>query len=131
MKVIAHEKEPVIIVNGLVHLDEIISNAIERAKGKGLLSVILLNDDDDNQLGLVVGGDETVLSFTYSHSNPPYYASKGKLDIDEPVLTCFLLFEHHTEFSRKQVIPFNDGISACHEFFKFGNLPSCIEWIEV
>jgi hypothetical protein len=131
MKITVHEKEPVIIVSELAHLDEIISNSVERAKGEGFLSLILLNDDGDNQLGLVVGGDETVLSFTYSHSNPPYYASKGKLNTDEPVLTCFLLFEHHTEFSRKQVIPFNYGVSACHEFFKSGNLPSCIEWIEV
>jgi hypothetical protein len=90
-----------------------------------------LNDDDNNQLGLAVGGNETVLSFTYGHGDPPYYASKGKLDTDEPIFTCFLLFEHHTEFPRRQVIPFNDGVLACHEFYNLGNLPSRIEWIEV
>ena len=131
MKVTIHEKEPVIIVDGLEHLNKIISNTIERAKGKGFFSVILLSDDDENELGLAVGGDETVLSFTYGRDNMPYYASKGKLDTEEPVFTCFLLFEHHTEFLRKWVIPFEIGIKACHEFFNSGDLPTCIEWVEV
>jgi hypothetical protein len=131
MKVTIHEKEPSIIIVGLDQLDEIIAKAGERAKSKNFSSVILLNDDNDNQLGLAVGGNETVLTFTYSHGDPPYYVSKGKLDVEEPVFTCFLLFEHHTEFLRKWVIPVESGIAACHQFYNTGGLPSCIEWVEV
>jgi hypothetical protein len=131
MRVTIHEKEPTLTADGLDNLDEIISAATEQAKSRGLISVILLNDENDNQLGLAVGGEETVLSFTYGHGNPPYYASKGNLDVEGPVFTCFLLYEHHTEFLRKYVIPLQLGIRACHEFYRTRKLPSCVAWVEV
>ena len=131
MRVTIHEREPSLTVDGLANLDEIIADATKQAKSRGLISVILLNDENDNQLGLAVGGDETVLSFTYGHGNPPYYASKGNLNVEEPIFTCFLLYEHHTEFLRKYVIPFQIGINACHEFYETGKLPSCVAWVEV
>ena len=131
MKVIVDEKEPAIVVEGLKHLDEIIANAIERAKSEEILGIVLLKNSNDDELGLVVGSDKTVLSFNYGHGNSPYYVSKGTLDTKAPVLTCYFLFQHHTEFLRKWVIPFNIGILACHEFYNSENLPSCIEWAEV
>jgi len=130
MKVTVIDREPAIVVDGLEHLDKIIFGATERAKSQGLIGVVLLHSDNENELGLAVGGDETVLFFKYSHGNIPYYASKGKLNKEEPVFTCFLFFEHHTEFLRKWVIPFEFGILACHEFFSSGDLPKCIEWVE-
>jgi hypothetical protein len=80
---------------------------------------------------MVVGGCETVLSFEYGHLDPPYYASKGESDDDEPILTCFLTFQHHTEIPRRSVIPYANGMNAVAEFFDSGNLPTCISWEEV
>jgi hypothetical protein len=131
MKVVVDERESAIAVEGLKHLDEIIADAVERAKREGVLGTILLKNDYDDELGLAVGSNETVLSFNYGHGDPPYYVSKGKLDTEEPILTCYFLFQHHTEFLRKWIIPFNAGVLACHEFYNSGNLPSCIEWVEV
>ena len=131
MKVVVDENQPVLDVTGIKHLEEIIISAVERAKSEGILSIIQLKNGNDDELQFVVGGSETVLSFHYSHGDPPYYASKGNLDAEEPVLTCYLLFRHHTEFLRKWVIPFSTGMSACHEFHETGNLPGCIVWIEV
>jgi hypothetical protein len=54
---------------------------------------------------MVVGGDETVLGFDYRHRNPPYYSSRGPSNGEEPILSCQLTFQHHTEFPRKYVIP--------------------------
>ena len=58
-----------------------------------------------NVITMVVGGDETVLGFDYGHRNPPYYSSRGPSNGEEPILSCQLTFQHHTEFPRKYVIP--------------------------
>jgi len=131
MEIIFREKEPAIELHGLTHLDQLIDAAAKQAKDQGILSIICLNADNGNSLSIVVGSDETVLSFTYGHQDPPYYASKGESDIDEPIMTCYFLFEHYTEFSRKQVIHITIGLMAVHEFYQSITLPTSIEWIEV
>ena len=84
-----------------------------------------------SQRAAIVCGGETVLGFEYGHLDPAYYASKGQSDGDEPRLTCFLTFEHHTEFQRRYVIAYADGVKAVAEFLDSGNLPTCINWEEV
>ena len=79
---------------------------------------------------MVVGGDETVLSYTHGHRNPPYYASRGADARSKPVMTCYVGLVHHTEFPRKYVIPFEKGLIAAHEFAESGLLPQSIEWVE-
>jgi hypothetical protein len=71
------------------------------------------------------------LGFEYVHLDTPYYASKGESDVDEPILTCFLTFEYHTEFLRRSVIPNEDDVKAVAEFFDSDILPTCIKWEEV
>lgn len=131
MRVVVDEKESTIVVEGLKNLDKIIANAVERAKREGILGMILLINDNGDELGLVVGSDETVLSFNYGGGTPQYYVSKGTLDTEEPTLTCYFLFQHHTEFLQAWAIPFETGVLACHEFYHSGELPGCIEWAEV
>jgi len=106
MKLTVSENEHPLAIHELDHLIQSINIVIKQAKDQNLLSIIFLDADNGNSLSVVVGGEETVLGFTYGHKDPPYYASKGKQNIDEPIMTCFLLFQHHTEFSRKHVIPF-------------------------
>jgi len=131
VKFFLREKEAGIEIKGPSHLDELMMEAATQANDENRLGIIYLVADNQTQLGVVVGGDETVLYFSYEHENPPYYTSKGKQDDDEPVMTCYLLFQHHTEFSRKHVIPFPKGLLAVHEFYKSGTLPASIEWSEV
>ena len=38
---------------------------------------------------------------------------------------------HHTEFSRKNVIPLADGVKAVRQFLGSNGLPTCINWEEV
>lgn len=131
MKIIIHENEPPIEVRDVTRLNEVIRSASEEARSEGLLSIIFLEAENGNYLGLVVGGNETVLSFNYGHKDPPYYASKGMDENEEPVLTAYVALHHHTEFPRKWVIPMKEGMLAVHEFFETRELPSCIEWTEV
>jgi hypothetical protein len=132
MKICINEKEPAIPVESFAHLDLLVSEAFAQANDQGFLSLILLKAGNGNELGVVVGGVETVLSFQYNHPETPYYASKGKSNHVEPIMTCYLLFNHHTEFLRKYVISCYDGLSGIYEFLETGELPpNCIEWEEV
>ena len=131
MQIFLHEKEAGIEIKGSSHLDKVIARSAKQAKDKNILSMIFLMADNRNKIGVVLGGDETVLHFSYDHENPPYCASKSAQDVEEPVMSCFLLFDRQTEFPRKYVIPFDKGLSALHEFYESGTLPTCIEWVEI
>ncbi len=130
MNVVVDEEQDPIQVTDWDHLDRIVSEAGARARRQGILSIILLNYDNDNSLGLVVGGDETVLTFTYYDLKPPYYASQGRVE-DGPAMMCHLLFHRRTEFRRKHVISYATGLIAVREFYESGGLPKAIEWVEV
>jgi len=72
--------------------------------------------------------EETVQVFNFSGEDPPYYASKGMSNDDEPLMTCYITFQHHTDFPRRHVIPFADGVKAVHQFLDTNDLPTCVEW---
>ena len=97
--------EPTMVANRN-QLEAALEAASEEARAKGLLSAVILEGENGNSITMVVGGEETVLGFDYGHLDPPYYASKGESDQNEPLLTCFLTFEHHTKFPRRNVIPY-------------------------
>ena len=127
---ILDDKPPIGVDDGL-QLDDALRDAANEARARGKLGAILIEAANKNSMTMVVGSSETVLSFDYGHGNPPYYASKGNSDEDEPVITCYLSFAHHTEFPRKFVIPLMDGIGAVKQFVGSGELPTCITWEEV
>ena len=123
-----HEDQPKIPVESAEELDAALSEAAVEARARGLLNIVFIEAENGDILGLVVGGDETALSFIYGHRDPPYYASLGSSADDHPVLTAYVSFQHHTEFPRKYVIPIADGRLAALEFFHSGTLPYSMEW---
>lgn len=130
MRIVIHESES-LEVRTVADIDRALASATAEACAKGLLNIIELEADNGNTMNIVVGGNQTVLGFRYGHGDLPNYASKGIATEDEPVITAFLSLSHHTEFPRKWVIPLKDGQSALEEFCQSGNLPTCIEWVEV
>jgi hypothetical protein len=112
-------------------LEKVLHVEAEEARRRGVLGAVLLEAANGNVITMVVGGEETVLGFDYGHHNPPYYSSRGPSNADEPMLTCLLTFQHHTEFPRKYVIPVTDGVKAVRQFLDSGDLPTCINWEEV
>jgi hypothetical protein len=112
-------------------LDEVLRTATEEARRHGTLGAILIEAANGNVITMVVGGDETALGFDYGHHAPPYYASRGPSNENDPILTCQLTFQHHTEFPRKHVIPLADGVKAVRQFLHSSDLPACINWEEV
>jgi len=130
LSILVHDAEEAIHVSTAAEVAEVIHMAGEEGRARRMLNVVFLEAASGNTLSLVVGGDDTVLSFTYGHLNPPYYASRGAEDGIDPVMTCYVGLIHHTEFPRKYVIPFEKGLIAAQEFAESGSLPQSIEWIE-
>jgi hypothetical protein len=122
VKITFHENKPPVELQDVVSVNEVVSSASEEARAKGLLNIISVEADNGNYLTLVVGGDETVLGFNYGHQDPPYYASKGKDESDEPMMTAYVAFRHHTEFPREWVLPMQEGMLAVQEFCETGEL---------
>jgi Immunity protein Imm1 len=130
-RVTVHDTMEATTVADSAELDAVLMAASEEARSKNILGAVVIEAENGNCITMVVGGDETVLTFDYGHRNPPYYASKGASDSDEPLLTCYLTFQHHSEFPRKNVIPYHDGAKAVAEFVESGKLPMCIGWEEI
>ena len=124
------ESEP----DRLLQSDDELLSALEyaaaQASNAGLLNIIFLRSSNGDQLSLVVGSDETVLGFQYGHGNPPYFVSAGTGTSDEPLLTAFAGLQHHTEFSRRWVVPMSIGRRAASQFLLTHARPSIVEWVE-
>jgi hypothetical protein len=127
-RITIHDKASAATIVDASQLDRALSEASEEARSRGILGAVIIDAENGNSITMVVGGAETVLTFDYEHRNPPYYISKGAFDRDEPFLTCYLTFQHHTEFSRKNVIPYDDGAKAVAQFLDSGTLPANITW---
>jgi Immunity protein Imm1 len=126
-----HEDQPKIPIESAEQLDAALSEATPEARIHGMLNIVFIEAENGDCIGLAVGGDETVLCFDYGHRLPPYYVSRGSSHDEDPVLTAYTSFQHHTEFRRRNVIPAGAGRLAALEFFRTGALPECIEWEEV
>jgi hypothetical protein len=118
-------------VSSIAELDQALQDAALQAKSVALLNIIFLYAPNEDHLSLVVGSDETVVGFNYGHGDPPYYASEGEINADEPVLTAYVSLEHHTEFPRRWVVPMELGRRAAVEFLATGERPRAVKWAEL
>ncbi len=132
LKIEIRQGEAPLTVRDATQLDQALAQAAEEARKRGMLGAVRIEAGNGNVLIMVLGGDETVLSFDYfSDHDLRCYASRGASDEDEPVITCYLAMHHHTEFLRKNVIPLSDGVKAVRQFLDSDGLPTCISWVEV
>lgn len=130
LRITIREDESPLVVEDANYLDEVLNTASEEARTREKLNGVIIESNKGNRLLLVVGCEETVLVFNYGGEDPPYYASKGASENDEPLMTCYITFQHHTEFPRRHVIPFADGVRAVRRFLETDDLPTCINWEE-
>jgi hypothetical protein len=128
--IVDEDREPVGVTT-VAEVEQALGFASEEACTQGMLNIIYIEAENGDALTLVVGGDETVLGFTYGHGDLPSYASRGPVADDRPLLTAYVSFKHHTEFPRRWVIPMQMGMSAAKEFVETGNLPTCVSWAEI
>ena len=130
LSVSVHDPGEPVHVSTRAELDGLLESAGKEARAHGRLNAIFLESSGGNSISIVVGGDETVLTFRYGHGNPPYYASRGAAKVPLPIMTCYVGLLHHTDFPRIYVIPYAKGLAAVHEFAASGSLPASVEWLE-
>ena len=128
---LVYEDEPLRPLRSVEELKELLREAAAEAKAVERLNIITLAAPNGDHLYFVVGSDETVMGFTHGHLDPPYYASEGAIDSDDPVLTAYVGLVHHTEFPRRWVVPMALGEAAVAEFLTTGQRPASIRWVEV
>lgn len=75
-----------------------------------------------------LGRDKTVLSFTSSSQDPPYFHSLGPDEDGDDLI--FFYYGDWTEFPRRQSVPFAKGREAMRHFFQEGSLLDSIQWEE-
>ena len=131
VRVLVEESEPETMVRTVRELEEALSHASFGAKQAGLFNIVTLTAPNGDWMSLVVGGDETVVSYNHGHGDPPYYASLREADSDDPAFTAFVSLKHHTEFPRRWVVPMSSGWQAAAEFLETGRRPTNLRWVEV
>jgi hypothetical protein len=125
------DNEPPRIVKEAGQLRSLFTQVSGEAKNVDRSVIIDLSTENGDTLSVVVGGDETVLGFTYGTNQPPFYASRGLDTAIEPLLVAHQHFAQRVEFPRHAVIPWQDGVAAAEEFIGSGALPTCVRWQEV
>jgi Immunity protein Imm1 len=108
----------------------VIRQAGDEARARRLLNVIFIEVPERHVIGMVVGGEESALTFTYDHRDPPCLESVGPRPGVDPVLTCYVSYTHYTELPRRCVISYREALRAVDEFASSGKLPSSIQWTE-
>jgi hypothetical protein len=131
LSVTIRQGKPAVVANDSAALLSLIAEAASESEKVGRACIIDAVSERGDVLSLVVGGTETVLGFTPADNEPPYFASRGQSSSIEPLFTCYLHFEHHTEFPRHAVIPYELGLAAALQFLQTGERPSIVQWQEV
>lgn len=128
VSVAVHDKTPPVVAGDEGALRQLLQSAQAEAAEAHKLNVVILESPNGSTLGIVVGGTDSVLTFARADNMPPYLISRGTTEDVEPVLTCYVGLEHHTEFPRWSVVPLSRAMRGAMEFLSTGLPPRCIEW---
>jgi hypothetical protein len=88
LSVAVHDGET-IHVSSIVEFERLMEAAHEEASSLKRPNIISIDAANGNNLGIVVGQDEPVLTFMWGHGAPPYYVSRGVAMSDDPTVTCY------------------------------------------
>ena len=128
VNVAVHSMQPSVVAEDQGALRQLLQSAQSEAAKLHKLNVVILESPDGNSLSIVLGGTDSVLTFTRADNMPPYLISRGSTEDVEPLLTCYVGLEHHTEFPRWSVVPLRNAMQGAMEFLSTGQPPRCIEW---
>jgi hypothetical protein len=130
-KLFIHEDEPPIEVESVAEMEALIGEAVSEASRLKRPNIVIVAAANGNEVSFVLDEPDTVLGFTFGHGAPPYYVSKGVAESIDPVFTAYVSLPHHTEYPRRAVVPWSDGLRAVLEFVESGGLPTVIKWEQV
>jgi hypothetical protein len=91
--------------------------------------VVILNVPGAGDLAIGVGRPTAVVSHTPESGLPPYSASVGRAQDQEPLV--FMLDGHWTEFPASDAIPVNTALEVMGAFLETGTISDLIDWHEI
>lgn len=109
-------------------LDELLDRLQQEAASTQPFIVELVVSDVGS-LGMGLGLDDTVLSYTPASLNPPYLRSAGASEHGNDL--TFFYNGDWTEFPRESAIPVGQGREAMRVFLEQGVLSNEVKWAEV
>jgi hypothetical protein len=117
-----------VVVNSVEEMDKLLDDLTGQAK-ETLPFTVTLAYKDGSLLSIGVGRDETSLSYMDATFDPPYFASLGDKNRQEPIE--FIFGGEMTELEPTSAIPVKDAREAMRDFYKTGELSPKIKWQEV
>lgn len=115
-------------VRSIEELDELLDRLQEEAAATQPFIVELIVPGAGS-LGMGLGLDDTVLSYTPASLDPPYLRSAGPSEHGNDLV--FYYYGDWTEFPRESAIALNSGRAAMRFFFEGGVLSNEVKWVEV
>jgi len=103
--------------------------AEEEADRAGTMGLVDFEAANGNRLSMLVGGEETALSWRYPGDTEPRFLSQG-----DPSATggipCSRDFNNRVDCPRWSLIPRADGLAALDEFAASNEIPEAVQWAD-
>lgn len=112
-----------------VELREALNELNDSAKREPFIADVIIQSGDT--LSIALGRDVSVLSFTNSSLDPPYFASKGRPPRVGDGVVEFLYHGAPTQFPAWQAVPHVVAVEVVCLFVTQGVLPAVIDWTTV
>lgn len=119
------------VIDTVEQLDLLLDRVDADARHSGLPQVVQLTDDlAGGTLGVVVGGDRSLLNHVPADGNPPYLTSRGDEEEDK-VFTFYVAGDNHSESHWRHTIAIGAAREAARVFLRTGVLDNRVSWDEV
>jgi hypothetical protein len=113
----------------LVHSPESLDQLLDTIAAEGRPQMAQVTREGAGTLGIVLGGERSFLHHVPVHVQPPYFASAGEQERDEPFV-FFVGGPHPTEAPWRATIAVDDARDALRHFVVTGELSADVSWVE-
>jgi hypothetical protein len=103
--------------------------AEEEADGAGAMGLVDFEAANGNRLSMLVGGEDTALSWRYPGDTEPRFLSQGDASATGSV-PCSRDFNNRIHCPRWALIPRAEGLAALDEFAASNEIPENLQWAD-
>jgi hypothetical protein len=113
----------------LIETVEALDALLDTIAAEGQPQMAQITRESAGTLGIVLGGERSFLHHVPVHVEPPYFASAGGEERDEPFV-FFVGGPHPTEAPWAATIAVEDARAALRHFIDTGELSADVRWVE-
>jgi hypothetical protein len=117
-------------VETAAELDALLDRVADEARAMGKPQDVQVTVASAGTLGIVVGGDRSLLNHIPADSDPPYLVSVGGQGGEDPFV-FYVAGDHYSESLCRNTIPMELARVAMRHFFTTGSLTHEVEWEQV